>query len=206
MNFKFLRTSVACLILSSACLVNVANAGLITQWADTVIDFSSEASPGGSSAEQALGAPDTFDYDDLATAWAPSEQDNTTEYLTLGFNTAVYANGATIRETYGNGFVTQVDVLDVFNQLHTVWAGEDNSPIREPFDFNINWTQTSYLVKGLKIHISTGITSEGLWEEIDAVQLSGYTANNGSVNIPEPSTLAIFGLGLLGLASRRFKK
>jgi hypothetical protein len=28
----------------------------------------------------------------------------------------------------------------------------------------------------------------------------------GTTSVPEPSTLAIFALGLIGLASRRFKK
>ncbi len=32
------------------------------------------------------------------------------------------------------------------------------------------------------------------------------TPNSGSTSVPEPSTLAIFALGIMGLASRRFKK
>ena len=31
-------------------------------------------------------------------------------------------------------------------------------------------------------------------------------AYNSSTEVPEPSTLAIFALGMIGLASRRFKK
>ncbi len=83
--------------------------------------------------------------------------------------------------------------------LHTVWAGVDNSATGTPVNFAVNWAQTAFLVKGLKIHISTDATSD--WEEIDAVQLSGFTAT-----VPEPSTLAIFALGMIGLASRRFNK
>ena len=201
MKSVFLKTTIASLILSTTCLVNVANAGLITQWADTVIDFSTEYDNDSWSAEQALGDPNTFAYGDISTAWAPRPSNGTTEFLTLGFNTAVYANGATIRETYGHGFVTQIDVLDTFDVLHTVWAGVDTSLAGVVNDFTVNWTQTSYLVKGLKVHVSTDATSS--WEEIDAVQLRG---NSISTSIPEPSTLAIFALGLMGLVSRRFKK
>ena len=199
MKYKFLKATIASLAFSASCLVNVANAGLITQWADTVIDFSSEYDSDDWSAAQVLGEPDTFSYDDIETAWAASTKDGTSEYLTLGFATAVYANGAVIRETYGNGFVTQIDVLDLSDVLHTVWAGVDNSATGAPVNFAVNWAQTAFLVKGLKIHISTDATST--WEEIDAVQLSGFTAT-----VPEPSTLAIFALGMIGLASRRFKK
>ena len=199
MKLKFFRTAFASLLLSATCFVNVANASLITQWADSVIDYSSEYSTGSWSAAQVLGAPDTFSYGDIATSWAPSSANGTMEYLTLGFNTAVYANGAMIRETMGNGFVTQIDVLDTLDVFHTVWAGTDTSLPGVPFNFTVNWTQTNYLVKGLKIHVSTDATAS--WEEIDAVQLSGYTTS-----VPEPTTLAIFALGIMGLASRRFKK
>ena len=34
----------------------------------------------------------------------------------------------------------------------------------------------------------------------------GFVLYNDAVNVPEPSTLAIFALGMIGLASRRFKK
>ena len=52
---------------------------------------------------QAVGAPDTFAYGQYGTAWSAGSQDGTTETLTLGYITAVFATGFSVRETNGNG-------------------------------------------------------------------------------------------------------
>jgi hypothetical protein len=136
------------------------------------VEFSSEFTPTLWSAAQALGSPDTFSYGTFSTAWSPRPINGTNEYLTLGFDTAVFANGVTIRETNGNGFVRQVDVLDTNGQLHTVWTGTDTSTPGEPVDFHVSWVQTAFLVQGIKIYVDTNHSLIS-WEEIDAVQLHG---------------------------------
>ncbi len=143
----------------------------ISQYASQVIDYSSQYSSNSWSAEQTLGEPNTFSYGDRSTAWAPSPANGTTEYLTLGFDTPVYADGITIRETYGNGFVTKIEVLDTSNTYHNVWTGVDTSQPGTPVDFKVDFTQTDYLVKGVRITVDT--SHSGSWEEIDAVQLHG---------------------------------
>src|SRR5262249_26110950 len=144
--------------------------GLDHQYASVVIGFSSQWSPTDWSAAQVLGLPDTFLYEDLPTAWSPAPQNGTAEYVTLGFATPVFTDGVTIRETQGNGFVTQVDVLDMSDVLHTVWAGVDPSLPGTPVDFFVSWPATDFLVKGVKIYVNTD-HDLGAWEDIDAVQL-----------------------------------
>jgi hypothetical protein len=102
------------------------------------------------------------------------QPNGTFEYITLGFSTPVFATGATIRETYGNGFVYQVDVLDTNSVLKTVWAGTDTSLPGTPVNFSISWAMTDFLVTGLKIYSNTN-HNLSTWEEIDAVQLRGST-------------------------------
>jgi Ca2+-binding RTX toxin-like protein len=155
----------------------------LQEYASSVIGFSSQFSATRWSAAQALGAPDTFDYADLPTAWAPLPENGSQEYLTVGFDTPVYANGVTIRETIGNGFVTQVDVVDTSGALHTVWTGTDPSQPGSPADNLVTWPVTPYLVKGVKIHVDTN-HNLSTWEEIDAVQLQGFA----------PAQLAVPGL------------
>jgi RHS repeat-associated protein len=145
-----------------------------SQFANSVVAFSSQFGTAGFSAAQATGAPNTNSYGNLTTAWRPLAQNGGPEFITVGFATPVFADGATIRETWGNGFVTQVDVLDTNDVLHTVWTGVDPSQPGAPVDFRVSWDRTPYLVKGVKIYIDT-THNPGTWEEIDAIQLHGVT-------------------------------
>ncbi len=145
------------------------------QWANSVIDYSSQGSSTDNAATQALGAPDTFAYGNAPTAWSASSEDGTAETLTLGYATAVYASGFTIRETDGNGFVTQVDLIATDGTAHTVFSGTDTTPDDGPRDFTVNLTKpTDYLTQSIRIYVSTDSVL-GSWEEIDAVQLTGGT-------------------------------
>ncbi|MCZ6464109.1 MAG: PEP-CTERM sorting domain-containing protein [Proteobacteria bacterium] len=177
-------------------LAGPGHATPIDQVASSVIAFSSEFDTPRWAAAQALGAPDTFAYGDFDTSWAASTPNSSLETITLGYDTPVFATGATVRETWGNGFVFKIDVLDLSDVLHNVWTGTDPSLPGTPVDFVTSWTQTSFLVKGLKIYVDPLLDTD--WEEIDSVLLSGDT-----VAIPEPSTALLLGFGLAALAAKR---
>lgn len=201
MSAKHLITSVFAAVIAAASIAG-ASAAPIQQYASSVVGFSSQWSPTSWSAAQALGAPNTFAYGDIATAWATGSANGSLEWISVGFDTEVYANGATIRETSGNGFVYQIDVIDTLGNLHKVWDGVDTSAANVPFDFSVSWDTTSYLVAGLKVYVDTNHT--GTWEEIDAIQLAGDSLAPVAP-VPEPASLALMGLGLglAGIARRR---
>jgi hypothetical protein len=173
--------------------ITSAQASVVDQYASTVIGYSSQWSTNTWSAAQALGTPNTFGYGDINTAWAPSLVNGTSEFLTVGFTMPVYATDATIRETDGNGFVTQVDVLDTNNVLHNVWASTDTSQPGTPVDFLVSWSETSYLVKGLKVYVNTNHSQT--WEEIDSIRLGGNTV----APVPIPAAAWLFGSGVCAL-------
>jgi hypothetical protein len=133
------------------------------------------------------------------TAWAPKQSARSLEHVSVGYATPTYATGALVRETDGNGFVYQVDAIDMAGSLHTVWAGVDPSAPGTPVDFMPTWASTPYLVKGLKIYVNTGDSTA--WEEIDAIKLIG----NSVSPVPEPGRafLMALGMGLIGASLRR---
>src|SRR5262249_41405402 len=130
-------------------------AASFTQFASSVQSLSSQFSTTSWSAAQTLGAPNTFAYGDISTAWAPSTQNSGNEFVSVEFATPVFASKVTIRETWGNGFVTQVDLVDTNNVLHTVFSGVDPSQPGTPVDFSVEFAQTDYLVIGVKVSINT---------------------------------------------------
>lgn len=148
----------------------------IAQWASRVIDFSSQFGQDGWSPQQALGEPDVFVYGDVLRAWAPLSENGTLEFIAVGFDRAVFATGVTIRETYGNGMVIEVELIDEQGAAHSIWADDDPSQPGEPVDFAINWTQTEFAVNGVRVHIDTDANLD-TWEEIDAIELRGIPAD-----------------------------
>ena len=101
---------------------------LAAQDATGVVSFSSQWSPGNYSADQVLGAPNVFSYGDNANAWAASVPDGTVEQLTLSYSSHVFADGVTVGESWGNGFVTDIELRDANTGVFTsVSPGVDSS-------------------------------------------------------------------------------
>jgi hypothetical protein len=158
---------------------SAANTTATLNYAATVLDASTQYTGVNWSAAQTLGPPNTTVYGDQPTAWAAAAANMTpaVQTLTVGFSDPVAATGAVIRETLGNGFVTQIDALDTNDVFHTVWAGTDPSQPGSVVDFVPTWAPTPYLVKGLRISVDTSHSAG--YEEFDSVRLLGGGAVNG---------------------------
>lgn len=199
--FKKVFSGAAVVLMLSTVVATEANAIPIDQYASTLVGFSSQYSAGNWSAAQALGAPNTPNYGDFGTAWAAATMQSASEFLSLGYATAVYATGATVTQTFASGFVSQIDVVDMSGFLHTVYTGATPT-IADGVIHNlaVSWAQTGYLVQGLVVTINNQAAN---WKEIDAVMLSGQTQ---TIPVPSPATLALLGLGFLGFAAARRRK
>jgi len=150
-------------------------AATLGQWAASVIAVSSQRDTSGHAASQTLGAADVASYGDNSGAWSPSSQNGTIESLTLGFGLPVFADNVVIRETDGNGFVTQVEVRNwSTGKWETVWAnsGGDGALPGSPQNVVFSFTRRNYLVDAVHITVNTD-HNQSTYEEIDSVQLWG---------------------------------
>ena len=146
----------------------------ISQWASTVLGCSSEyaASPAPWSSSRALGAPDVTVYRDDPNAWAPSVANGTTEWIALGYTTPVYATAVRVRESFGNGAVTKIELREQgTGTWHAVWSGVDATAPGAVSDLEVALSPTSYLADGVRITLD--MNHSPAWEEIDAVGLYG---------------------------------
>jgi uncharacterized repeat protein (TIGR03803 family) len=149
------------------------------------VNLGSETSWG---AANVVGAPNVLggnvkgDNGDDPLAWSPAYENSSPhatppipadQTLGVGFAIPVYADGVTIREAEGNGFVTEVEALDTNGLWHTVWTGTDPTLPGTPADFRVNWTETTYLVSAVRIHVNIDHNLNS-YEDIDSVQLHGW--------------------------------
>ncbi len=210
MNIKMLKAALAGLILS---ISGFANAGLITYddrtvFENTLSSFNTQSFEGLASAGSLFNTtlPAGLTIGDVSYQSIGSS--NYIAVVDPAFSLSLYdrGTGAVIHSPDG-GYMRMMLPSDIFA------IGADFSTIFRGFDV-------------MSIEFSTGdtstVTAGDPWtfkgfisdQEIQWVQFGGVSdyplmdnfTYGTTVDVPEPSTLAIFALGMIGLASRRFKK
>lgn len=197
MKTKFITASVTSFIFACSCLVNVASASLIT------IDF--ESFP---ESDFSQGSENGFNI----SANGPD-----TKIVDPGFNsgnTAFADGGSTLLPSNWffstNGLFTfeTFDIGSLYNQgdrfIVTGFLGNVLQGIDEYTTTTSKWngqlsTEEAINLKGImvdKISISM-LSTSNLYGVMDNVVMN---------RVPEPTSLAIFALGIMGLAVRRLKK
>jgi len=189
MNIKMLKAALAGLILSVS---SFANAGLITF--DDV-------------------TPNSFQdttFNDF-TLYEGSVGDWSTNY---GIHEA-YSGTQNMVNHNGNGFGLLTYNLGTFDFISAFFHQDNRVPSRAVtslfgldengntiYSTNItttnDWTKHSFSW--------TGITSLKWTASSANIGIDDFEYSVADASVPEPSTLAIFALGIMGLASRRFKK
>src|SRR5689334_2209065 len=99
-------------------------------WASGVVAFSSQYSPTGWAAAQALGEPDTYpSYGDHNTAWASQTPDGQREFIELSFTNPLPANFLVAAETFNPGAIDSAYVWNP-NAGHydLVWTAPATQP------------------------------------------------------------------------------
>jgi hypothetical protein len=139
------------------------------QWAVSAA-ASTEYGQANWSAKQATGAPNTAGAGDFSTAWASREPDGDTEWLLLGFDTAVEPTTVRIHETYNAGAISKVELRDGAGAWRTVWEGQA-APTTTPRWFEVAVTSEGWTTKEVRVTLDSDAAPG--WNEIDAVELVG---------------------------------
>ena len=208
MKFKLLNAALAGIILSASCLVNVANAELInidfSGVGGTLTDGTTYTLAGGystfgngfriSNETLVITFSNTVNFQILsnssdAHAWN-NIADGTVDFGVTGGTLGLLADpDSEIFSTVGDGTAN----------LEFSFRYEGSGPKGPHGDdyiaANQNWIVGGTTTSTLIITHTPNIPNTSSFEILAE-----------GVSVPEPSTLAIFVLGMIGLASRRFKK
>jgi hypothetical protein len=146
----------------------------IRQYADVVIDYSSQYSGTSWSANRALGKENVYPtYGANANAWASFTQTGQREFLVLEFDTAQTIHSIEIYETYNPG---AIDTVFIRNEASGIWERVYSKPAKtdlpaEARVFTIYLKETTYLVDAIRLALNSPEVSGR--NEIDAVAISG---------------------------------
>jgi hypothetical protein len=195
MKCKFLNVVFAGIVLSVSCLVNLANAGLIHYSVERSVGEYGKVT-GTITTDETLGVitqSNIIDWnlvlnadsnvDTFGLLFGPLSGNNST--ITFFPTSAIWSastnavNSLVIDFGFGNDNVFQITTGD----YGTVWQMQPGNPFKDEL------IRESHQIQEFKYHG-------------DVTHVIG-TSN--SIAVPEPSTLVIFALGVIGLVSRRFK-
>lgn len=229
MKFKFLKVAISGLLLSTVSLANVVHAGLITDGftfsiasgldqlsgnhfhSSTGGDYgnaSGKAEIGNFNSEEVRGLSEYDLNGQLAALSAFVTFDAFSYGLFDGTNDFPFNGTIDVISYQGNN---QENISDYQAAASTIIGSFSTVGINagDIFSFDIltafnmaianNWSSL-----GIRLQTEdTGVNTGGAWV-FDDFRLT--TTDDTVTSVPEPSTLAIFALGMIGLASRRFKK
>lgn len=232
MNLKFLKVTLASLALSASSFVN---AGLIdlSNWTATPggtwnVDasntsvyqttngqptfFLSDTNYIDTQFEGTFGVTPNWDDDYIGFVFG---YNNSNDYFLFDWkqgDQGVAKAGFTLSRITGSNIDLWSHTGADISVLASNYAGNNGWVDGVTYDFTLDFTTTSISIDidNVNIFDITGSFNTGKFGFYNysqsGVRYTGFEESvSPSVNVPEPSTLAIFALGLMGLVSRRFK-
>lgn len=143
------------------------------QWANRVIEFSTEYADKQYAAKQALGEPDVLPaFKTSPCAWSPSKEENRSgEWLMVGFKYPSVVQQIAIGETFNAGTITKVTLYDVNEVEHVVYEERNPGPVSSGGRLlRISMAPTNYRVVALRVDMETMAVAG--YNHIDAIGIS----------------------------------
>ncbi|MCA9532292.1 MAG: discoidin domain-containing protein [Sandaracinaceae bacterium] len=140
------------------------------RWASSVVDFSSEYTSDGNSAQRATGAPDVYPTaGDLPNAWATRLADGGIQHITLRYAEPVLTTAVFWLETYNPGAVVRVDDVSDPAQVVTLFSGiEPTRGVTGAAAVEVRLPEPRS-IHTVRLYLDTNAVTG--WNEIDAVAL-----------------------------------
>ncbi len=164
------RTPVQAAVTAAAPTLALSGRREIRQYAASA-EATSERDPLAQGAVQAAGPPNTPGCGDYRSAWATADA-NGSGALTLLYPELVTPTTVVVYETYNPGFVTRIDVVDVYGEVHTIYQAQPRAQSQCPFTLVVRVEDADYEGNRVIVYVDQ-TTSGGGWNEIDAVELIG---------------------------------
>jgi hypothetical protein len=196
MKYKLIKTAAASLILALSSVINIASATLIT--------FEDIAPPGGvpnyNNPFTLDGFTFTPNHGHIADSAAGYNDNGTDFYLhdssslmnIIKVGNGLFSFDSVDLASWGGGTGTLIVNVEGWNNGIMVAT--------QAINFNNVWrTESMSAAFGSVDHIT-------LHNSNSSAGYDNFVFDTAAQDVPEPSTLAIFALGMIGLASRRFKK
>lgn len=118
---------------------------------------------------QAIGAPNTPEYGDHATAWASATPDGGPEWLLLRYSNAVQPARLRVWQTYNPGAIIKITGFAIDNREIVLWQGKDPLAGTAAVGVAEFTLQADVPINRVKLHLASEHVAG--WNEIDAVQL-----------------------------------
>lgn len=154
------------------------------QWADKVIEFSSELTPLQYSAEQALGKPNVLPAGGQnPNAWTP-DKPKRSEFIKLGYSNPMQIQQIAVAESYNPGALLRVFLYDESGNEHLVHTF---TPMIVPLQgrmLNVFVEKTTYKVSSVKLEFDGSVMPD--YFSLDAVAISdSHYPIIANIDIPE---------------------
>ena len=151
-------------------LFSLSASAQTVQWANEVIDASSELTPLQYSAEQALGKPNVLPAGgESPNAWTP-ERANKKEFIKVAFENAMQIRQIAIAESYNPSAIFKVFVYDEDDKEYLVNTFSPRAVPLKGRMLNVFLEYTSYKVKAVKLELDGAAVPE--YYSIDAIAIS----------------------------------
>ncbi len=138
-----------------------------SEWASSVLGFSSQYSTDSWSAAQVLGPPDALPGGaDSPNAWASTEADSRTEFLEVAFAGRHRMSAIEVVESYNPGAVSRVELILADGSrsvVHDAPAAAAQGQQHRRIDFAC----TDQPVAGVRVTLDPAAVPD--WNEIDAI-------------------------------------